>query len=286
MSLNPSTSDLFLFEQDGGGTIAIGKATIAQLITLIGQNITSGVSSVAGMTGAVTLVAADITDFASAAAADAPVQSVAGRTGAVVLASGDISNFATAAAAAAPVQSVAGRTGAVTIAAADVGGLAAAVAADAPVQSVAGRTGAVVLAETDINGLGSMATQAAGAVAITGGTMASVAITGGSMAGTTQVAPSRVATTTAEAAPTASDFGGTIRIDLAAPAAFTVTLPAGAPIGARVTFKDKARNGATYPGTFAATGTYTIEGGTSYVAASDGYAFTVESDGANNWDIV
>lgn len=43
--------------------------------------------------------------------------------------------------------------------------------AGAPVQSVAGRTGAITLANTDISGLGTMSTQAASAVAITGGTI-------------------------------------------------------------------------------------------------------------------
>lgn len=48
------------------------------------------------------------------------VISVAGRTGAVVITSADLADFATAAAAAAPVQMVAGRTGDVTLEASDV----------------------------------------------------------------------------------------------------------------------------------------------------------------------
>jgi hypothetical protein len=105
-----------------------------------------------------THVAADVTDFTTAAAAAAPVQSVAGRTGTVTLAKADVglsnvdntsdlskpistaaqtaldgkaalshthtasqvTDFNTAAAAASPVQSVAGRTGAVALAVADV----------------------------------------------------------------------------------------------------------------------------------------------------------------------
>jgi hypothetical protein len=105
-----------------------------------------------------THVAADVTDFTTAAAAAAPVQSVAGRTGTVTLAKVDVglssvdntsdlskpistaaqtaldgkaalshthtasqvTDFNTAAAAASPVQSVAGRTGAVALAVADV----------------------------------------------------------------------------------------------------------------------------------------------------------------------
>ena len=46
----------------------------------------------------------------------------------------------------------------------------------APVQSVAGRTGAVSLAYADISGLASMATQAASAVAITGGTIDAITL--------------------------------------------------------------------------------------------------------------
>jgi len=105
-----------------------------------------------------THVAADVTDFTTAAAAAAPVQSVAGKTGTVTLAKADVglsnvdntsdlskpistaaqtaldgkaalshthtasqvTDFNTAAAAASPVQSVAGRTGAVALAVADV----------------------------------------------------------------------------------------------------------------------------------------------------------------------
>ena len=44
--------------------------------------------------------------------------------------------------------------------------------------SVAGRVGAITLANTDISGLGTMSTQAASAVAITGGTISGVTITG------------------------------------------------------------------------------------------------------------
>lgn len=47
------------------------------------------------------------------------------------------------------------------------------------VVSVAGRTGAVAIANTDVSGLGSMATQAASAVAITGGTIDGVTFDGG-----------------------------------------------------------------------------------------------------------
>jgi len=95
-----------------------------------------------------THIAAEVTDFSSAASSAAPVQSVAGRTGVVTLSVGDVSNavsntdarlsdartplshthvasaitdFNTAAASAAPVQSVAGKVGVVTLAKADVG---------------------------------------------------------------------------------------------------------------------------------------------------------------------
>lgn len=95
-----------------------------------------------------THVAADVTDFTSAASTAAPVQSVAGRTGAVTLSVSDVANavadtdarlsdartplshthtaaaitdFNTAASAAAPVQSVAGKVGAVALVKADVG---------------------------------------------------------------------------------------------------------------------------------------------------------------------
>lgn len=97
------------------------------------------VQSVAGRTGAVTIAAADLADFDTAAvAAVLPITSV------------DVTDFATAAATAAPVQSVAGRTGTVVITSADLADFATAAAAAAPVQSVAGDIGNVTLAWADL----------------------------------------------------------------------------------------------------------------------------------------
>lgn len=126
------------------GTLA--TAAVGGGLVINGGTVSADVASVAGKTGTVTLVPADIANFDSVAAAVAPVQSVAGKTGAVGLAASDITNFNSAAAAAAPVQSVAGHTGDVTLAA------------------------------TDIGGLGSLALQNSGTVAITGGAMDGVAI--------------------------------------------------------------------------------------------------------------
>ncbi len=78
---------------------------------------TDAVTSVAGKTGAVTLVAADITDLSSNVAT-----SVAGRTGAVTLAIADITDFPTD-----YVTSVAGKTGDVTLESADIADLPAVV---------------------------------------------------------------------------------------------------------------------------------------------------------------
>ena len=133
-----------------------------------GGLVVSGVASVAGRTGTVTLAAADVaTGFGTAVGASL----IAGSN--VTLAT--VGGFTTVSAAGGgAVSSVAGRTGAVTLAVADVGGFAAGVAAGlaagtnvtlsllagvttinasvtSAVSSVAGRTGAVTLTATDVS---------------------------------------------------------------------------------------------------------------------------------------
>lgn len=140
----------------------------------------TGVTSVAGRTGAITLGSTDITNFASAAAAAAPVQSVAARTGSVTLSHTDITDWASATAGfgagSTGVTSVAGRTGAITLGSTDITNFASAAAAAAPVQSVATRTGAITLSHADITdwtsataGFGG-GTQAVGSVSISAAT--------------------------------------------------------------------------------------------------------------------
>ena len=104
----------------------------------------SGVISVNGKTGAVTLDATDV--GAKPASYEAPVSSVNGKTGAVVLDASDVG--AKPASYEAPVSSVNGRTGAVVLDASDVGAKPASY--EAPVSSVNEKTGAVVLDAGDI----------------------------------------------------------------------------------------------------------------------------------------
>lgn len=85
----------------------------------------NAVTSVAGKTGAVTLVASDVgalpDDYTPP---PAPVQSVNGQTGAVTLTAGDVGALPDDyTPPAAPVQSVAGKTGAVALEVGDVTGL-------------------------------------------------------------------------------------------------------------------------------------------------------------------
>lgn len=96
------------------------------------------------------------------------------------------------------------------------------------VVSVAGRVGAVVIANTDVSGLGTMSTQAASAVAITGGTIANVR---------TQVHVS-VLTIAGNYTGVTADFGGVIVINKTVAAATTVTLPPSPVAGDTCTVKD------------------------------------------------
>lgn len=104
-----------------GGVIIGSGINVAMDGTISVSFPSSGVVSVAGKVGVVTLVSTDITGFVAAVQSAAQVKSVAGRTGVITLSATDISGFNAAASAAAPVQSVAGRTGAVTLSKTDVG---------------------------------------------------------------------------------------------------------------------------------------------------------------------
>jgi hypothetical protein len=82
---------------DGINSWAVGDQAVFNGLTNTWvkiDGIASEVLSVAGRTGAVVITSADLSDFATAAAAAAPVQKVAGRTGNVTLAVGDISGAA------------------------------------------------------------------------------------------------------------------------------------------------------------------------------------------------
>ena len=129
------------------------------------------VQSVAGRTGAVQLVASDVTagTFAIARIPTIGYTALSGvpstfAPSAHTHSTADVVSFTASASAAAPVQSVQGRAGAVVLtrtdltaaalththSTADITSFSAAAAAAAPVQSVAGRTGVVQLAAADI----------------------------------------------------------------------------------------------------------------------------------------
>ncbi len=142
------------------------------------------------------------------------------------------------------------------------------------VLSVAGRTGAVVLANTDVSGLGTLSTQAAGAVAITGGTVTNVR----------QQGHVTILTAAGNYTGVTADFGGLIVINKTTGAATAVTLPASPVAGDMVTVKDGKGDCATNNITLtAAAGN--IDGAASFVMNQAWCAIDLVYNGTL-WNIV
>ena len=159
---------------DGTNILFATTLNLGDKIDIVSNNdTTSGfVTSINGQSGSVNLTTSIISEgtnlyYTNArASAAAPVQSVAGRTGNIVLVPADINGLTSFVSSLAPVTSVAGRTGSVTLTTSDVAEGSnlyftnARASAAAPVQSVAGRTGNVTFSVADVSGAAPLASPA------------------------------------------------------------------------------------------------------------------------------